>query len=589
MGRKGSILVVDDTHNILEMLTLILEAEGYQVRPVDSGKLALASVEAEPPELILLDVIMPEMDGFEILRRLKARSVSRDIPVIFLSAITEVTQRVEGLKLGAVDFIIKPFRREELLARVRTHLELFKLRARLLKQAADLRLANEQLKTEIEERRRAENAARESEAYCRAVTNSASDAIITADVKGDIVGWNRAAETIFGYQEAEIIGQPLIILLPNRHRDSHLAGMNRLQAGGEPHIIGKTVEMEGLRKDGSEFPIELSLAEWEIAMGKYYTAILRDVTKRKWAESQREATLVLLRESERRYRSLFENMLEGFAYCKMLYDDQDRPVDFVFFDVNATFENLLGLSNVERKKATDVIPGIMESNPEIFESYGRVASTGKPERFEVLFKSLNKWLSISVFSTEKGYFVAVFDNVTELHRHQEILEYFAIHDALTGLLNRRSLEDMLNRTIARANRGTKSSLLYIDLDNFKDVNDTVGHSAGDDVLITLIGLLKDELRSGEVFFRIGGDEFAILLEGIDSREALLAAERLRLAIKDFPFNAAGQSFQLSLSIGLIEIDGKLGTAELLTNADNAMYRAKERGKNQVVQAGTGQV
>lgn len=157
-------------------------------------------------------------------------------------------------------------------------------------------------------------------------------------------------------------------------------------------------------------------------------------------------------------------------------------------------------------------------------------------------------------------------------------------DALTGLLNRRSLEDMLNRTIARAKRGTASSLVYMDLDNFKDVNDTIGHAAGDEVLITLTGLLRAELRTEDVVFRLGGDEFAILLDGIDGKEALPAAERLRAIVAAHRFELKGRVFPLSLSIGLIEIEGALATGELLSQADAAMYRAKEQGKNRVVMA-----
>ena len=126
-----------------------------------------------------------------------------------------------------------------------------------------------------------------------------------------------------------------------------------------------------------------------------------------------------------------------------------------------------------------------------------------------------------------------------------------------GLLNRYSLEEMLNRTIARANRGVVSSLLYMDLDNFKEVNDTVGHGVGDDVLITFAGQMKAAMRMEDIVFRLGGDEFAVLLDGMDCEEALNAAERMRAAIEGFRFELAGRVFTLSLSIGLIEIDGAL--------------------------------
>jgi DNA-binding response OmpR family regulator len=162
MTDKGTILVVDDTPASLKLLGDTLTAEGYRVRPADSGELALAAVAANPPELILLDLRMPGLDGLEVCRRLKARPESRDIPIVFVSASGESTERVEGLKLGAVDFVAKPFQQEELLARVQTHLELRRLQVRLEHQAADLRRINELLQNELVERNRAEQALRET-------------------------------------------------------------------------------------------------------------------------------------------------------------------------------------------------------------------------------------------------------------------------------------------------------------------------------------------------------------------------------------------------------------------------------------------
>jgi signal transduction histidine kinase len=149
MTDTRAVLIVDDTHASLKVLSDLLTAEGIEVHPADSGALALASVAANPPALILLDVLMPEMDGFEVLRRLKADPHSRHIPVMFITALTEQDRRVEGLKLGAVDFISKPFQHEELLARVKTHLELSQLRAgleqRVEERTQELRQALEQL------------------------------------------------------------------------------------------------------------------------------------------------------------------------------------------------------------------------------------------------------------------------------------------------------------------------------------------------------------------------------------------------------------------------------------------------------------
>jgi two-component system CheB/CheR fusion protein len=143
--------------------------------------------------------------------------------------------------------------------------------------------------------------------------------------------------------------------------------------------------------------------------------IARDITERKRAEE-------VLRKSEKRYHSLFENMLEGFAYCKMLYDDLGSSADFVYLDVNSAFERLTGLENVKGKRATELIPGIKESTPELIEIYGRVALTGKPERFEIDFKPLALWFSVSVYSMEREYFVAVFDDITERKRAECLVQ-----------------------------------------------------------------------------------------------------------------------------------------------------------------------
>lgn len=128
---KGNILAVDDTPASLKLLSDILHEEGYEVRAAISGQLALNSAFANPPELVLLDIRMPEMDGFEVCRQLKAHPATKGIPVIFVSAVVDTLEKVQGFELGAVDFVTKPFQRNELLARVRTHLEVNRLRNHL--------------------------------------------------------------------------------------------------------------------------------------------------------------------------------------------------------------------------------------------------------------------------------------------------------------------------------------------------------------------------------------------------------------------------------------------------------------------------
>jgi PAS domain S-box-containing protein len=153
-------------------------------------------------------------------------------------------------------------------------------------------------------------------------------------------------------------------------------------------------------------------------------SVARIAIQRTQAEEDRrmraklEAANLLLRESEAKYRNLFDNMLEGFAYCSMLFEN-GKPRDFVYVNVNRAFEQLTGLKNVVGKRVTEVIDGIRESNPEMFEIYGSVVRTGEPASFETYVDGLGRWFSVSAYRPEEGHFVAVFDNITERKRAEE--------------------------------------------------------------------------------------------------------------------------------------------------------------------------
>jgi len=191
---------------------------------------------------------------------------------------------------------------------------------------------------DITERKRDEDALKESETRFRSVVESAADAVILADNTGTIISWNRSAEKIFLYSEKEVLSKPLTILMPERFRDAHLASLEYVTSTGESNVIGKTVELNGLRKDGTEFPLELSLATWMTEKGTFYSGIIHDITERKQADDQIKASLkekeILLSEIHHRVKNNMQIIssllrlqsitIKDKKYVEMFRDSQNR-------------------------------------------------------------------------------------------------------------------------------------------------------------------------------------------------------------------------------------------------------------------------
>ncbi|HMK34750.1 MAG TPA: PAS domain S-box protein [Desulfomonilaceae bacterium] len=262
------------------------------------------------------------------------------------------------------------------------------------------------------EERAAQKALRDSEVRYRTLFERARDGIMIIDLEADkaghIVAANPVAAATHGYELEEMLSLKITDLDTPESAEKAQERFQRILSGE-----WLREEVTHRKKDGSIFPIELSAGLIKLENNRYSLAIERDISDRKRVEGD-------LRESEKRYRSLFENMLDGFAYCKMLFQD-GNPHDFVYLDVNSSFERLTGLQNVIGKRVTEVIPRLKETNSELFEIYGRVASTGNPEKFEAYVDSMGIWFSVSAYSRGKDHFVALFDNITERKQAEEAL------------------------------------------------------------------------------------------------------------------------------------------------------------------------
>jgi len=287
---------------------------------------------------------------------------------------------------------------------------------------------------DITERTLAEEALKASEAQYRLLSEHIIDTVWLMDMNLKVVYHSPSVEKLRGFTAQEIKEMPL-----ERHvtpdslklvSEVILNELPKVQADPDYNPV-LTMELEYTRKNGGTVWTEnkFSVLRDENRNPVGILGEARDITERR-------RTMAALKESEELYRSLFENMLNGFAYCRMLYE-QGRPRDFIYLVVNKAFEKQTGMTDVTGKKVTDVIPGIYEADPQIFEIYGRVALTGVPESFEYFVQSLQMWFSVSVFSPKREYFVAVFDVITERKLSEERLlkSYQSLKKTLNDAIN----------------------------------------------------------------------------------------------------------------------------------------------------------
>ena len=416
-------------------------------------------------------------------------------------------------------------------------------------------------------------ALRESESRFRSVAESATDAIVAADQNGDIISWNRGAELMFGYVEEEVKGLALSILMPERFRPMHDAGIKRVAEGGlaASRLIGQTVEVVGLRKDGREFPLELSLAMWENAGQRFFSGIIRDISERKKAEEKLKAIL------ETAPDPIVEVCPDGTIAIanartdKLFGYDREqivgRPVEELFAERTRTLV-------AERFRA------VLQARPRTRRSpWAWASSCGASARTAPSSRSTSR--SPRCRPTTAPSSPRIIRDITERKRFENQLQHLADHDALTELFNRRRFDQELAEFVSYAARyGGQGALFLLDLDRFKYVNDTRGHKAGDEVIRAVGRALHDSVRKTDVVARLGGDEFAVLLRDADRDTAERIAQGMLETIRERRLPLEGQRISMTTSIGIVCFgDEEPRGEDLMVSADLAMYAAKEAGGN----------
>jgi diguanylate cyclase (GGDEF)-like protein/PAS domain S-box-containing protein len=423
------------------------------------------------------------------------------------------------------------------------------------------------------------------------------DGIAFVDEYGVICHVNERLESLTGYARDFLVGQAVDVLLQSRYQDANAARRRGLARDPPSRAQAKPVELgySLLCQDGRELTVDVARAPFALDGKPWSVVAVRDDSAQKPAGhvptgaelraiAAELAGAKALANSEQRFRLAFENNMAGMIFV----DVEDRVLA-----VNDSFCKMVGRSReeiVDKGAAPFTHPKGHRIAKEV---YGRLAS-GEADQVSYVDRYVHKDGRTILVEVSKSrardaagatlYFLISVRDVTQERALSAQLSHQALHDSLTGLANRVLFEDRLSQTNARtARRGGWNAVLMLDLDNFKAVNDTLGHHVGDLLLVAFARRLEEVTRSSDTLCRLGGDEFLYLAEGLTSpAQAEEVAERL-LGVVAAPFSLAGTQVEQHASIGVVVWEGtSKDCTELLQNADVAMYEAKRQGEGRHV-------
>jgi diguanylate cyclase (GGDEF)-like protein/PAS domain S-box-containing protein len=539
---KPLVLVVDDDPIVRVLMREVLEQEGFSVEDEEEGKAALntlGAAERRPPDIILLDALMPGMDGFAVLNEMHKLRDRPHFPVVMVTSLDDTESVQRAYAAGATDFLTKPIHWPNLANHVR-----YLLRANRA----------------IEELSR-------SRFFFHSILRDIPVFVCRWAPDGTIEFVNEAYCRYFGKSAAELTGHSFMPLIPQGDREKireHIAAISQ-----ERPLV--TFENRAIRGDG-----EIRWQRWtnralfdENGNLSGIQSIGEDITEQKQAEKN----LLLARE-------VFENSDELIAVT-------DLNADII--DVNPAFLRLTGYGRDEIIGQNMVLLKLECHDHQFYEHHADSLRQEGRWQGEMRGRCKNGkkftcLMTINAVNGDQGeptHYVSLATDITRLKKVEEKLQNLAFFDPLTALPNRDLLHDRLQQAIYEARRDQSIlALLFLDLDNFRDINDTLGHPIGDLVLAQAAYRFKEHTRHSDTVARMGGDEFVIVVRNIAGAESACRIAQGMLKDLSAPFAVNGRKIYLTLSIGIALYPPNGGSAdELIKKAETAMYHAKSQGKN----------